>query len=247
MDEDDDSRGRLAGPFGPPPPAAPRRREPVFNLPAFVWALAGLLLAIHVVGVMLASPSVDRWVLILFSFIPARYGGLAAELPVPAAALWSPLTYSLLHADWAHLAMNLMWLVAFATPVARRLGPVRAGAIALLASLGGALAHWLAYPGELVPMVGASAVVAGFMGAAARFAFVGRPGPGLNVDGPALPLLASFANPRFLAFVLVWLALNYLFGTGVVAIAGEGVAVAWQAHVGGFAAGLVAFSLFDRR
>jgi membrane associated rhomboid family serine protease len=46
-------------------------------------------------------------------------------------------------------------------------------------------------------------------------------------------------------FVGVWLGLNLLFGTGLVPIAGEGVQIAWEAHVGGFVFGLLAFSLFD--
>jgi len=237
------AHGHGGGPSSLPPSHG---REPVFNIPAPVIAFALLLTAIHLLRTLLLPASLDNDVILAFAFIPARYGELASQLPMPAAAIWSPLTYSLLHGNWTHLAVNLLWLLAFATPVARRLGTVRTLAIAVLSSLAGAVAHYLAFPGELVPVIGASAVVSGCMGAAARFAFTGRRGALLNVDGPAQSLVASFSNPGFLAFLGVWLVINYVAGTGALQIAGQGVTIAWQAHVGGFLAGLLSFSLLDR-
>jgi membrane associated rhomboid family serine protease len=39
--------------------------------------------------------------------------------------------------------------------------------------------------------------------------------------------------------------LNALFGLGTLPIAGEGQEIAWQAHIGGFVAGLLLFKTFD--
>ncbi|MCW2573928.1 MAG: rhomboid family intrarane serine protease, partial [Frankiales bacterium] len=36
-----------------------------------------------------------------------------------------------------------------------------------------------------------------------------------------------------------------IFGIGSIAIGADGASIAWQAHIGGFLAGLVLFSLFD--
>jgi membrane associated rhomboid family serine protease len=36
-----------------------------------------------------------------------------------------------------------------------------------------------------------------------------------------------------------------VFGVGSIAIGADGASVAWQAHIGGFLAGLMLFSLFD--
>ena len=38
---------------------------------------------------------------------------------------------------------------------------------------------------------------------------------------------------------------NIIFGVGSIAIGAEGADVAWQAHIGGFFAGLLLFSVFD--
>jgi membrane associated rhomboid family serine protease len=220
-------------------------REPVFNLPAIIVWLVGVLVAIHAVRVFLLPVRTDNWLTLVFAFIPARYGAEAAQLPVPAAALWSPVTYAFLHGGWSHLFMNSLWMVAFGSPVARRLGTIRFVLLSVITAIAGAAAHYISFPGELLPVIGASAMVSGYMGAAARFAFQPH-GPGLlNVNGPAMTLTESFTNSRFLIFLVVWFALNLLFGSGIVMIGGVSAAIAWQAHIGGFFAGILVFSLLD--
>jgi membrane associated rhomboid family serine protease len=89
------------------------------------------------------------------------------------------------------------------------------------------------------------------MAAAMRFVF--QQGGMLGLSGeadahrvPARPLLATLTDVRFLMFLVVWLGLNMLFGLGTVPMGGEeGEAIAWQAHIGGFFAGLILFNLFD--
>jgi membrane associated rhomboid family serine protease len=104
-------------------------------------------------------------------------------------------------------------------------------------------------------MIGASAAISGAMAAAMRFVFQ-RGGPlGAFRDGdgedsnyrvPATPLFATLRDPRFLMFVGVWLGLNALFGLGTISIGSEeGQQIAWQAHIGGFVAGLLLFNAFD--
>jgi membrane associated rhomboid family serine protease len=100
-------------------------------------------------------------------------------------------------------------------------------------------------------MVGASASISGFMAAAMRFAFQ-RSGPlGIGRHDPeayrvpALPLSAVLRDVRVLSFLAVWFALNLVFGIGSLSIDGGEQSIAWQAHIGGFLAGLLAFAAFD--
>jgi membrane associated rhomboid family serine protease len=220
-------------------------REPIFNLPAVIVWLVAVLTAIHAIRVFLLPPATDNWLILVFAFIPARYGADAAHLPVQLAALWSPVTYAFLHGGWSHLFMNCLWGVAFGSPVARRLGVFRFLLLSLVAAAAGAGAHYVFYPGLIIPVIGASAVVSGYMGAAARFAFRPHKRGILNVDGPAMTLTESFTNSRFLLFLLVWFGLNLLFGSGIVMMGGESADIAWQAHIGGFLAGIFIFSLLD--
>jgi len=115
----------------------------------------------------------------------------------------------------------------------------------------GAAVHLITHFGELLPMVGASAAISGAMAAAMRFVFQ-RGGPlGMWRDReaasrvPAAPLAACLRDPRVLAFLLVWFGVNILFGVFSIGAGGVDQAIAWQAHIGGFVAGLVAFAAFD--
>ena len=101
-------------------------------------------------------------------------------------------------------------------------------------------------------MIGASASVSGTMAAAIRFAFVqgsflsfSRGDADAAAKVPALSLSRALRNRRVLAFLGVWFGVNIMFGVGSIAIGIDGASVAWQAHIGGFLAGLMLFSLFD--
>jgi membrane associated rhomboid family serine protease len=169
---------------------------------------------------------------------------------------WTSITYAFLHASWLHVGFNCLWLLAFGAPVARRFGTMRFLFFCLLTAVAGALAHYLTHIDDLQPVVGASAVVSGAMAAATRFVFqpgaplgdrmrdAGRDGEGA-FHQPALPLLRIFADRRALTFLAAWFFANLLFGLAPQLSGMEGVTIAWQAHIGGFLVGLLAFPLFD--
>lgn len=231
-------------------------REPILNVPAVVVVLLAVLGLVHAVRELVLPPIDDRLFLLTFAFIPARYDPsllLGGVLPGGfGAQIWTFFTYALIHADITHLLFNAVWLLAFGTPVARRFGAMRFIAFCMVTVAAGALLHLATHPGERVIMVGASAGISGMMGAATRFAFqrggsldFWRP-RGTDPDRiPAAPLSQALRNPRVLTFVAVWFGLNLLFGIGSLSVAGFGQNVAWEAHVGGFVAGLLLFSLFD--
>jgi membrane associated rhomboid family serine protease len=234
-----------------------QRREPIFNVPAAVIVLIVVLGVVHGVREWLLPDDIDRALVWSLAFVPARYDTSAFTdgiLPGGAGAqLWTFFSYALLHADWTHFGFNAVWLLAFASPVARRFGTVRFLLFFAVTVAAGALAYLVAHAGAMAPMIGASAGISGMMGAAARFAF--QPGGSLDMRHrdrdhahgvPAAPLLVAMRNPRVVTFVAVWFGLNLLFGRGWISVmAGENQTIAWEAHVGGFLAGLLLFSLFD--
>ncbi len=236
----------------PPFPPAPAR-EPVFNLPACVVVVGGLLVLIQFVRGLI-SVEMDVEVLTTFAFIPVRYHlpdlGFFSETGL-GPRLWTPVTYALLHADWMHMGINLVWLVAFGTPLGRRFGMVRFCLFYAVTAAGGAGMHYLTYSEGLVPLVGASGAVSGIMAGAVRFTFApGGPLSGQRSFGraehhPAHSLREGLGDRRVLMFVLLWMGLNLLFGIGIDMPGMEGAQIAWQAHIGGFMAGLLLFGLFD--
>jgi membrane associated rhomboid family serine protease len=237
----------------------PKPSEPIFNVPPVVIATVVVLVGVHLFRMFALSAGEDEKLLLTFAFIPARYstdplvsgsfpGGFGADL-------WTFFTYAFLHASLLHIGLNLAWLIPFGTAVARRFGAWRFVAFMLITAAAGALAQFIGTPQAALPMIGASAAISGAMAAAMRFIFQ-KNGPletwrdGAGDDAayrvPALPLLATFRDFRFILFLVVWMGLNVLFGLGGLSFGTEpGQQIAWQAHVGGFLAGLVLFTAFD--
>ena len=233
------------------------KREPLFNIPTVIVALLAVMAFIHVVRTLALTEDQDVWVLLNFAFIPVRYDSsvvLGGLLPGGIGAdIWTFVTYSLLHGSWTHLGVNAIWLLAFGSAVARRFGATRFMAFFIVTAAAGAAMHLLTNAGSQSPMIGASAAISGAMAAAMRFAFQ-RGGPlgtlGSTDDEafrvPALPLTGVLSDARVLAFLAVWFGINILFGLFSLPLGGTGdAAVAWQAHIGGFLAGLLLFSWFD--
>ncbi len=250
--------------------------EPVFNIPGAVVGLVLLLIGIHAFGGWLLG---EGWMIWELAFIPGRYASLfgvdivalaeaglrtdephADQLLALARAIaeegdskpWTFLSYAFLHGSWPHVLLNCVWLTAFGTAVARRFGPMRFLLLMALAAIGGAAVHVASQPGDVLPMVGASASVSGAMAAAMRFAF--QPGAPLGIYRldertayllPALPLRDGLAERRAMTFVVVWFVLNLASGLLAPELGLVDSAIAWQAHVGGFLVGLLAFPLFD--
>jgi membrane associated rhomboid family serine protease len=233
------------------PPAA--AREPILTLPGALTAYILLLAVIHLR--VLLPPDLENWTIDVFGFIPKRYDStlLAIDFPGGAGAeVWTFVTYSLLHANLSHIGFNVLWLLPFGSALARRFGMVRFFVFMAITAAAGALAHLVTHEHAVAPMIGASASVSGAMAAAIRFAFgrgsflsFNRGDAALAAKVPALPLTRALRDRRVLTFLGVWFGVNIIFGVGSIAIGADGVSVAWQAHIGGFLAGLLLFSLFD--
>jgi membrane associated rhomboid family serine protease len=234
--------------FPPEPP-----REPILTLPGALTAYIVVLAVIHLR--VLLPPDLEYWTIEVFGFIPRRYDPTLLATPFPGgsgAKVWSFLTYSLLHANISHLGFNVLWLLPFGSAVARRFGAIRFFIFMAVTAIAGALAHLITHEHEIAPMIGASASVSGAMAAAIRFAFVrgsflsfSRGDANAAAQVPALSLMRALRDPRVAGFLAVWFGVNIVFGIGSIAIGADGASVAWQAHIGGFLAGLVLFSLFD--
>ncbi|MFO7479011.1 MAG: rhomboid family intramembrane serine protease [Methyloceanibacter sp.] len=227
-----------------------RAAEPALNVPAVVVGIGALLIGVQLVRFLLPY-DLDLTMLLALAFIPARYSGAALELPGGyLAAVTSFVTYMLVHAGWVHLMVNLLWMLAFGSAVARRMSGSAFLSFSILCGIAGAFTHLAFHFGALAPVVGASAAISGQMAGALRFFFRAEPSPEQRrpdfASAPAMSLAETFGDRRLLAFLAFWVALNAYFGLSSVRIAGEEGGIAWEAHIGGFVCGLLIFGFFDR-
>lgn len=210
----------------------PRGREPIFNNGVwYVLALVVVILGGYALQERLPQAAVGTWVFAPVDLTQGRW--------------WTAVTAVFLHGSWTHALFNAGFILAFGTPTARFLGLGARGALAFLAFyvLTGALAnvafaaiHW----GSTAGLVGASGAASALMASAARIV-AGR-GQGLG------PVTDRFV----ISMGGAWIAINLLIALIMLYVGGEllpgagGAGIAWEAHLAGFALGLVLISPFAR-
>lgn len=222
---------------------APPARQPIFRAPAAVLWLIGGLVAAHGAR-LLASPERQDAILNEYGFTPARYSAafLAAH-HIDPGAWWEQVlpfvTYMGLHNDWTHVGINCLWLFAFGPIVARRFGTGLFLAFFLVCGVAGAGAYMAFNWGAPEGMIGCSGAVSGLMAAGVRL----LPGQAPWARPDEAPI-AAILSRQVLVFSLIWLLVNLVLGlTGWGMEAG--VQLAWQAHLGGYVAGLLLAGAFD--
>ncbi len=249
----DDGRHEAGEPRlnGNPPAAGPPPHEPIFNVPPMVLSLLAIMLAVMAYRLTL-SEDADTHFVLLMALIPARFSGYAAELPGGAVAIYTQfVSHMFVHGDAMHLAINGASMLAFAGALEKRVGAIRLLLFFLVCGFAGAITFIIINPGLLAPMIGASGAIAGMMGGVMRFFFSALDQGGglrrLNENPRSVPLKslsAALRDRRLQVVTASFIVMNLaaMIGFGDV---NANNAIAWEAHVGGYIAGLFLFGLFD--
>jgi membrane associated rhomboid family serine protease len=163
---------------------------------------------------------IQRW-----AFVPARF------LADPAGDFATLFTSMFMHAGWAHLLGNMLYLWIFGDNVEDRLGHALYFAFYILCGLAATFAQMAISLGSEVANVGASGAIAGVLGAYLVMFPRGR----VNV------LLGRFVTPMSALIVIGFWILLQIFSQISVFTAGsqDQGGVAYMAHIGGFVAGVV--------
>jgi membrane associated rhomboid family serine protease len=161
---------------------------------------------------------------------PVRYWHVPVALTI--------LTSMFLHGGWAHIGFNMLFLWIFGNNIEDRLGRPRFLLFYLLGGVCAALVQWLADRGSDIPTIGASGAIAAVLGGYLLLfprAFV------ITLVGwIPLPIPA-------VAFLLIWIGLQALgAAAGFHALSGGGGGVAYFAHLGGFAFGMLTVRALDQ-
>lgn len=149
------------------------------------------------------------------------------------------LTSMFMHGSLAHLGGNMLYLWIFGDNLENRMGHFRYLGFYLLTGIIASLCHvlvcWITQRGMLTPSLGASGAISGVLG-----------GYLLLFPKNQIKVLVFLFVVRIPAFVSLglWIALQLWSGWNTVG--GESDGVAYAAHIGGFAAGLLLVRYFSK-
>ena len=195
------------------------------------WSRARVTLALTiattVVWLVVSMLNLAEWAIIWGGFVPARFV-LASDGSV-APLFLTPLTAAFLHANFIHLAFNLLILVFCGRPTEAVVGPVGFSLLYVLGAYAAAAAHYLIDPTSFMPMIGASGAISAVLGAYAILF-------GRNKVKVANPKLAVLLNALWL--MAAWIALQLIVVFTFAGFSGGTLQIAVGAHIGGFILGV---------
>jgi membrane associated rhomboid family serine protease len=215
---------------------------PSRHLPIATWTLIALNLFFFFRELTLPPAAADQ-LMYLFGIVPARFTDpeWASEVGFPSTYL-PFLTTMFLHGGWLHVIGNMWALWIFGDNVEDRMGPIRFVFFYLACGVAAGIIHVVTNPGSQVPAIGASGAIAGVM--AAYFVLF-----------PRARIVAMFLIVFWPVFFQVpawvylgfWFLIQFFSGTLASAAGVQAAGIAWWAHIGGFATGLLIFWAFLRR
>lgn len=191
------------------PDNADTPREKMFNIPPLTFAMVSLLLAIHIACTFF--PELGMTILTWTVFAPSYF------TDYPLASSYRLVSYGLVHINWLHLFINLTGLAAFGSGIERFSGKRWMIGILILGTIFGALGQWACNTHSDIPLAGASAGISALFGAL------------LPLIVPKKSLFAGI-----MAFVITNMAVGFMGMPDQ-----PGLAIAWQAHIAGFAFGIL--------
>jgi membrane associated rhomboid family serine protease len=212
------------------------------HLPIVTWLLIGVNGLFFFLEADV-SPHHLQQISYLFGVVPARFThpDWAQQVGFPVHVYWPFVTSLFLHGGLLHLVGNMWTLLIFGRNVEDQMGPVRFLLFYLLCGIAAGIVHTLVNASSTVPAIGASGAIAGVMGAY----LVMFPTSRVVVMIPILfyPLFFDFLAVFYLGY---WFLLQLFSGALALSKSPQSSGIAFWAHVGGFAAGALIFSLFLR-
>ena len=192
-------------------------------VPLVTYALIVLNVLFFLVEMSGGDAFIMKW-----AFVPSRF------LANPVADFPTLFTSMFMHAGWVHLGGNMLYLWIFGDNVEDRFGHLKFLIFYLLCGLAATFAQMAFNPASGIPNLGASGAIAGVLGA---YILMFPQGKVSVMQGQRVIQVPALIMIGF------WIVLQLFSGFGSLGAADTG-GVAYMAHIGGFAAGLVLAFLF---
>jgi len=167
------------------------------------------------------------------------YGVIPAEI-VAGKDFSMSFTSMFLHGGFMHLIGNMLFLWVFADNIEAVIGNIKFALFYFLGGLAAVALQTLSNPSSVIPMVGASGAISACLGAYLVMF------PKSKIKILVVFLFSSF-NIGAIYFLGLWIAQQFIAGIGSIAKTADTGGVAYWAHIGGFAFGVLAGLFFKRR
>ena len=222
-----------------------RDNIPTLRFPAVTVTLIALNAFVYFVlqdGLLgLPEDGGGNWPVNTYAEIPCEVTGTdpCATAPGGPSTAVTVFTAMFMHGSILHLGGNMLFLWIFGNNIEDSMGPVKFLAFYLLGGIAATALQIAIDPGSEIPTLGASGAVAGVLG-------------GYLLLFPRARVLTvifiifffTIVELPALAILGFWFVQQVLFGYFDLNTAGEEGGVAYFAHIGGFAFGLLAIKLF---
>jgi membrane associated rhomboid family serine protease len=176
-----------------------------------------------------------------YGMVPSRFmEGLAVSGLDPATFL-PFLTSMFLHGGFLHLIGNMLFLYVFGDNVEDRFGHLKYIFFYVVAGGAAALTQMLVNVQSDAPMIGASGAIAGVLGAYVLM----FPQARVTALVPIFIFIQLIELPAFV-FLGLWFLLQIVSGVMALGIGGDAGGVAWWAHIGGFACGVLLYRVLRK-
>jgi membrane associated rhomboid family serine protease len=194
------------------------------TVPLVTYALIALNVLFFYVELSSGDTFIGKW-----AFVPSRFLGN------PFGDFLTLFTSMFMHAGWAHLGGNMLYLWIFGDNVEDRFGHIKFTIFYLLCGLAATFAQLAFSLGSDVPNLGASGAIAGVLGA---YILLFPQGKVRVLQGQRVIQVPALIAIGF------WIVLQFFSGIGSIANTVQTGGVAYMAHIGGFLAGFVLTFLF---
>jgi len=160
--------------------------------------------------------------------------------PSPHPAVLTLLTSMFLHGGISHIFFNMLFLLVFGPRIERYQGHAAFVAFYVLCGVAGGIAQMLAAPNSHIPEIGASGAIAGVMGAY----LITYPRSTIDTVTP-IGCFPLFLRLPAVIVIGVWAALQFVLGFDTFDPRANQGGVAYFAHIGGFASGVILQGLVE--
>ena len=216
-----------------------RDNIPAHRFPAVTIGLIAANVAVFLYQYLLAPQSAQRMI-VLYGLIPRELTSGVPLVPHPFPVEVTLFSSMFVHGGLFHVGGNMLYLWIFGNNVEDAMGHARFVLFYVLSGLAAAFTQVMAGPNSAIPMVGASGAVSGVLGAYLLLY------PHARVL--TLVTLGWFWRLVEIPAVIVlgfWIVVQV--ANGLLTFNFQGGGVAWFAHIGGFAAGMVLLPFCKRR